>query len=51
MKSMDPKKVSRKVGKPKLYNCAVKTVTMSLPVKAIEAVKQFANLERKKYHL
>jgi len=47
----DPKKVTRKVGKPKVYNCEVRTITMSLPVKAIEAVKQFANIERKKYHL
>jgi len=47
----DQKKVSRKVGKPKVYNCEVRTITMSLPVKAIEPVKKFANMERKKYHL
>ena len=41
--------IKNKVGSPKKYNCAIKTITMSLPVDAIPNIKKLIEIEKKKY--
>jgi hypothetical protein len=43
--------MKRKVGKPKVYNCAIKTITISVPVDAIPAIKILVDKEKKKHLL
>jgi hypothetical protein len=43
--------MKRKVGKPKMYNCAIKTITISVPVDAITAIKLLIDKEKKKHLL
>lgn len=38
-----------KVGSPKKYNCAIKTITISIPVDAISAVRKLIEIEKRKY--
>jgi predicted DNA binding CopG/RHH family protein len=41
--------LKKKAGRPKLYPNGYGQITLSLPVEAIEAVKQFARAEALKY--
>ena len=41
--------IKKSVGSPKKYNCAIKTITISLPVNAIPAIKKLIEIEKRKY--
>ena len=43
--------MKRKVGKPKVYKCDIKTITLSVPVDAIAAIKILIDKEKKKHLL
>ena len=42
-------KGKNKVGSPKKYNCNIKTITISLPVDSIPAIKKLIEIEKRKY--
>jgi len=41
--------MAKKVGAKKTYNCDIKTLTVSVPVDMIEALKEFIKVEKKKH--
>ena len=41
--------IKNKVGSPKKYNCNIKTITISIPVLAIPAVRKLIEIEKRKY--
>ena len=41
--------IKKTVGSPKKYNCDIKTITISIPVLAIENIKKLIEIEKKKY--
>jgi hypothetical protein len=41
--------IKNKVGSPKKYNCDIKTITISIPVLAIPAIKMLIEIEKRKY--
>lgn len=41
--------IKKTVGAPKKYTCEIKTITISIPVLAIENVKKLIEIEKKKY--
>ena len=41
--------IKKTVGSPKKYNCNIKTITISLPVDSIPAIKKLIEIEKKKY--
>lgn len=41
--------IKNKVGSPKKYNCNIKTITISLPVDSIPAIKKLIEIEKRKY--
>jgi hypothetical protein len=41
--------MAKKVGAKKTYNCDIKTLTVSIPVNMIEALKEFIKTEKKKH--
>lgn len=43
--------IKNKVGSPKKYNCNIKTITISIPVLAIPAVRKLIEIEKRKYLL
>ena len=49
MKQDRTKPTGNKIGSPKKYQCDIKTITISLPVDSIPAVKKFIEVEKKKY--
>ncbi len=43
------KPTGNKIGSPKKYKCDIKTITISLPVDSIPAIKKFIEFEKMKY--
>lgn len=41
--------IKKTVGAPKLYKCPIKTITISLPVDSIPAIKKLIEIEKRKY--
>jgi hypothetical protein len=49
MRTDRTKPTSNKLGSPKKYKCDIKTITISLPVDSIPAIKKFIEVEKLKY--
>lgn len=41
--------IKKTVGAPKLYKCPIKTITISLPVDSIPAIKKLIEIEKRNY--
>jgi hypothetical protein len=49
MRTDRTKPTSNKLGSPKKYNCDIKTITISIPVLAIDNIRKFIEVEKLKY--